>query len=100
MLKPRCLDFLSELSIHDYDYRKSQTVAIIIQCTEVRFASFLLCEFTTIAVRNPPVRKVAKRTSVQCLNPHHILMAAQCTHIYISIYLLPTLRLLGKHYLL
>ena len=23
-----------------------------------------------------------------------------CTHIYISIYLLPTLRLLGKHYLL
>ena len=96
MLKPRCLDFLSELSIHNYDYKKSQTVANIIQ---VRFARFLSCE-CTMAVINPLERKVAKRTSVQCLNPHHILMAAQCTHIYISIYLLPTLRLLGKHYLL
>ena len=55
MLKPRCL------------YRKSLTVANMsqfIQCTEVRLASFLSCEFTTMAVINSPERKVAKCTSV------------------------------------
>ena len=35
------------------------------QCTEVRFASFLSGEFTTMAVINPSERKMAKRTSVQ-----------------------------------
>ena len=35
------------------------------QCTEVRFASFLSGGFATIAVINPPERKLAKCTSVQ-----------------------------------
>ena len=34
-------------------------------CTEVRFASFLSCGFTTMAVINPSEKKVAKRTSVE-----------------------------------
>ena len=34
-------------------------------CTEVRFASFLSREFTTMAVMNPPEKKLGKRTSVQ-----------------------------------
>jgi hypothetical protein len=32
----------------------------------VRFASFLSGVFTTMAVKNPPEKKLAKRTSVQC----------------------------------
>ena len=35
-------------------------------CTEVRFASFLSGEFTTMTVMNPPERKLEKRTSVHC----------------------------------
>ena len=35
-------------------------------CTEVHFDSFLSGGFTTMAVINPPERKLAKRTSVQC----------------------------------
>ena len=34
-------------------------------CTEVRFASFFSGGFITMAVTNPPERKLAKRTSVQ-----------------------------------
>ena len=34
-------------------------------CTEVRFASFLSCIFITMAVINPPEKKLANRTSVQ-----------------------------------
>ena len=34
--------------------------------TEVCFASFLSGGFTTVAVINPPERKLAKRTSVHC----------------------------------
>ena len=34
------------------------------QCTEVRFASFLSGGFTTMAVMNPPEKKLKKRTSV------------------------------------
>ena len=34
----------------------------------MRFASFLSGEFTTMAVINPPERKLAKRTSVQWNN--------------------------------
>ena len=34
------------------------------QYTEVRFVSFLSGEFTTIAVINPPERKLEKRTTV------------------------------------
>ena len=35
------------------------------KCTEVRFSSFLSGEFTTMAVINPPERKLAKHNSVQ-----------------------------------
>ena len=34
--------------------------------TEVRFANFLSGGFTTMAVMNPPEKKLKKRTSVQC----------------------------------
>ena len=37
-----------------------------VQCTEVRFASLLSGGLTTMAVINPPERKMAKRTSVGC----------------------------------
>ena len=37
------------------------------QCTEVHFVSFLFGRFTTMAVINPPERKLANRTSVQWL---------------------------------
>ena len=37
-----------------------------VQCTKVRFASLLSGGFTTMTVINPPERKLAKRTSVQC----------------------------------
>ena len=33
------------------------------QCTEVRFATFLSDAFTTMAVMNPPEKKLEKRTS-------------------------------------
>ena len=36
------------------------------QCTEVRFASFFSGEFITAIIVNPPERKLAKCTSVQC----------------------------------
>ena len=41
--------------------------SIYVQCTEVRFSSFLSSEFTTMAVINQPEKKLAKRTSVQWL---------------------------------
>ena len=41
--------------------------SVFYQCTQVRFASFLSGGFTTMAVINPPERKLAKRTSVQWL---------------------------------
>ena len=40
------------------------------QCTEVRFASFFSGGFTTMAVINPPGRKIEKRTSVQLKGWH------------------------------
>ena len=46
------------------------------QCTEVRFASFLSGGFIAVIVVNPPERKLAKRTSLQCggdRNAHSIL---------------------------
>ena len=36
--------------------------------TEVHFASFLSGGITTMAVINPPEKKLANRTSVHCLN--------------------------------
>ena len=46
------------------------TKKITMQCTEVRFDSFLSGGFTTMAVINPPESKLAKRTSVQCGSQH------------------------------
>ena len=40
-------------------------------CPEVHFASFLSGGFTTMAVINPPERKLVKRTSVQWLFLFH-----------------------------
>ena len=37
------------------------------RCTEVRFASLLSSGFITAIVVNLPERKLAKRTSVQCI---------------------------------
>ena len=39
---------------------------VLSNCTEVRFASFLSGGFITAIVVNPPERKLAKRTSVNC----------------------------------
>ena len=39
-----------------------------VQCTNVRFASFLSGGFITAIVVNPPERKLATRTSVQCVS--------------------------------
>ena len=38
----------------------------VLQCAEVRLASFLSGVFITATVVNPPERKLAKRTSVHC----------------------------------
>ena len=38
------------------------------QRTEVRFSSFFSGGFITAIVVNPPERKLAKRTSVQCMH--------------------------------
>ena len=40
--------------------------SLVHHCTDVRFASLLSGGFTTMAVINPPEKKLAKRTSVQC----------------------------------
>ena len=36
------------------------------QCTEVHFSSFFSGGFITAIIVNPPERKLAKRTSLQC----------------------------------
>ena len=57
---PMHVDFLDNFS----ERYESKSNSIFDQCTEVRFASFLSCDFTTMAVIDPPERKLAKRTSV------------------------------------
>ena len=47
-------------------YLQCLSLTTIVQCTEVRFVSFLSCGFITAIVVNPSERKLAKRTSVQC----------------------------------
>ena len=51
------------------------------QCTEVRFASLLFGGFTTMAVINPPEKKLTNRTSVQW-RPHHRHATAATTALY------------------
>ena len=45
-------------------YKSCGELSLSVQCTEVRFASFLSGGFSTMAVRNPPERKLEKRISV------------------------------------
>ena len=45
---------------------------------EVRFASFYSCVFITAIVVNPPERKLAKRTSVQCFGIKFISELVTC----------------------
>ena len=47
-------------------FLKSRQTQNLHQCTEMRFASFLSGGFITAIVVNPPERKLAKRTSVDC----------------------------------
>ena len=53
---------------HNLDFPSSteqkQAVAAV-ECTEVRFATFLSGGFATMALINPPESKLAKRTSVE-----------------------------------
>ena len=44
------------------------TIALLVQCTRVRFTSLHSGGFTTMTVINTPERILAKRTSVQCGN--------------------------------
>ena len=48
------------------NHKTSGNFLVPVQCTEVRFASFLSCEFITTIVLNPMEWKLAKRTSVHC----------------------------------
>ena len=54
-----------------YDYAHTfliyEKYGSLTQFTEMRFASFLSGGFITVIVVNPPEKKLAKRTSVQCL---------------------------------
>ena len=43
----------------------------ILDCTEVRFTSFLYGGFITAIVVNLPERKLAKRTSVDCTDKNY-----------------------------
>ena len=47
-----------------------QSTYVLVQCTEVRFASFISSGFITAIVVNPPEKKLTKRTSVQCNAAH------------------------------
>ena len=53
-------------SVQDLSVLNFSVPDITVQYTEVHFDSFLSGEFTTKAVINPPERKLAKHTSVQC----------------------------------
>ena len=59
-------------------------------CTDVRFARFLSGGFTTMAVINPPERKLAKRTSVHWmtlwLTDEHFCHLSKCRWNHESIH--------------
>ena len=52
--------------------------------TEVRFAGFLSGGFITAMLVNPPERKLAKHTSVQCIKCNEVLISIIHTHFYID----------------
>ena len=47
-------------------WQRQQVVVAEWHCTEVRFASFLSGGLATVAVMNPPEKKLEKRTCVHC----------------------------------
>ena len=59
---------MDQLSSKDMDRLKTSLTVYTVHCTEVRFASFVSGEFTTVAAINPSERKMAKRTSVHCVD--------------------------------
>jgi hypothetical protein len=70
-------------------YRYLSRYTKYMQCTEVRFTSFLSGGFTTMTVILPPVRKLAKCTSVQWFSVHDKLLfcvfVPTKTHIPLSL---------------
>ena len=56
-----------------------------LQCTEVRFVSFFSGGFNTAIVVNPPEKKLAKRTSVQCLSLKLTKKFWVCHHTLFSV---------------
>ena len=54
---------------------------------EVRFASFLSCGFTTMAVINPPEKKLAKCTSVQCCVNGVFIISSEIWHLLAKLYI-------------
>ena len=63
--KCTCLVFNTYMALFTYTHNAMEWNPLY--CTDVHFASFLSGGFTTVAVINPPERKLAKRTSVQCM---------------------------------
>ena len=64
-------------------------VIVLLQCTEVRFASFFSGGLITMTEINPPERKLAKRTFVQCTGKDmakrtsvHCSSTMTITHLY------------------
>ena len=48
-------------------------MSALLNCTEVRFARFPSGGFTTMAVINPPERKLAESTFVQCMVREYLI---------------------------
>ena len=61
-------------------------IFMALKCTEVHFTSFLSGELTTMAVINPPERKLAKHASVQRIkfqiDGYRVLKEHQCALLY------------------
>ena len=58
-------DEMNKVQITDLKTQRHLCHKTTVECTEVCFASFLSGGFTTMAVLNPPERKLTKCTSVQ-----------------------------------
>ena len=65
--KSNCMEFCKKLcKKKQFDLQINFTAEPATHYTEVRFASLLSGGFTTVAVINPPEKKLANRTAVQC----------------------------------
>ena len=58
-------------------------------CTEVPFSSFLSDGFSTMAVINPPERKLAKSTSVDCHKLVNFDMQSHHREILVTLHKIP-----------